>query len=170
MIRPIRPVSPGTRWGESAMEQQAAGKLGETVLAGSIVQTAGTARSMMRDGIGGAVGGTVAGVVGGMAAEALASHGGGGAELLGYRGLLYVAVGPTRVGFFRLKQGFLRDSLGDVLGILRRDAVTSVTVGSGKLTAPMTATLNDGTTLQLEVSRVHRGKAEKVAALFPPAG
>lgn len=152
------------------MEQQAAEKLGEAVIAGSIVQTSGSGRASMRTGAASAAAGGLAGALGSAFADVLSGKVGGPTkDLLGYEGLLYLAVGPTRIGIFRLKQGLLKSSVGDVLGILRRDAVTAMTVGDGRITAPVAIWLNDGTTLALEVPRIHRGNAGKVAALFPSA-
>ena len=152
------------------MEEQAAEKLGEPVLAGSIVQTSGAGKAAMRGGAVGATAGAIGGIVGGAIADAVSGRmSGPEKDLLGYQGLLYLAVGPTRVGFFRLRQGLLKASVGDVLGILRRDAVTAMTVGGGFATAPVAIVLNDGTTIALEVPRIHKGRAEKVAALFPSA-
>ena len=150
------------------MEKQAAEKLGEDVVAGSIVQTSGTGRSVMRGGALGATGGVLGGIVGGAIAEAVSHRVSGSTKaLLGYEGLLYLAVGPTKVGFFRLKQGLLKSSVGETLGILRREAITAMTVGGGMVTAPVMIALNDGTTIALKVPRIHKGKVEKVAALFP---
>jgi len=144
------------------MDEQAAAKLGEQVDAGAIISTAGTGKSMMRSGISGAIGG----VAGSVATDALTAGSGNASGILGHAGLMYMAVGPTKVGFFTLKQGLLKSSVGDVLGVLRRDAVASMTIGGGALTSAMMLALTDGTTIALEVARTQKGRAERIAALF----
>jgi hypothetical protein len=141
------------------MDSKAMAALGEEVLVQAVVQTVGTGRSMMTAGIGAGVGG----VVGSIAGEALGGRGKHG-DLLGHKGRMFLLLGPTRLGFFTFKSGLLKASVGDPIGILRRDAVTSVELGSGMLTTAFTVHLDDGTALALEAPRAEKGKIEKVAA------
>jgi hypothetical protein len=141
------------------MDKKAAERLGEDVIEMAVIQTTGTGRAMMA----GSVGGLVGAVAGGIAASS-----GGRDELLGYKGRMYLLVGPTRLGFFRLGPGLLKASVGEPLGIFSRDAVTSITFGGGMLTAAFTVNLDDGTALVLEAPRTEKGKVERIAALFPP--
>lgn len=147
------------------MDKQASEKLGEEVLIKAVVQTTGTGRSMMGAGIAGGVGG----IVGAAAAEALGGRGKHG-DLLGHTGRMFMLAGPSRIGFFKFKQGFWRASVGEPLGILRRDSVKSITVGGGKLTKAFTVHLDDGTALTLEAPRNEKGKIEKVAAMVGTSG
>jgi hypothetical protein len=140
------------------MDQKAMAALGEEVLVQAIVQTTGTGRSMMTAGMGGAVGG----IVGAAASTALdrGKHG----DLLGHKGRMFMLLGPTKLGFFTFKQGLLKASVGDSIGVLRRDAVTSIEFGGGMLTTAFTVHIDDGTALVLEAPRAEKGKVEKVAA------
>lgn len=147
------------------MDKKAAEMLGEEVLIQAVVQTTGTGRSMMASGVAGSVGG----LIGAAAGEALGGRGKHG-DLLGHQGRMFLLAGPTRIGFFKFKSGLLRASVGEPLGILRRDAVKSITVGGGKLTKAFTVQLEDGTALTLEVPRTETGKIEKVAAMVGTQG
>ena len=136
-------------------------QLGEDVLVQAVVQTVGTGKSMTGAGVGMGVGG----LIGAAAAGALSGRGQHG-ELLGFKGRMFMLVGPTKVGFFKFKQGLLRASVGEPLGILRRDAITSIAMGGGMLTTAFTVNLDDGTALPLEAPRAEKGKVEKVAAMI----
>jgi hypothetical protein len=143
------------------MDQKAMAALGEEVLGQAVVQTTGTGRSMMTAGMGGAVGG----LVGAVASTAMdrGKHG----DLLGHKGRMFVLLGPTKLGFFNFKNGLLRASVGDPIGVLRRDAITSIEIGGGVLTTAFTVHLDDGTALGLEAPRAEKGKIEKIAAAIP---
>lgn len=141
------------------MDQKEMAALGEEVLGKAIVQTTGTGRSMMTAGMGGAIGG----VVGAVAGQAL-SRGTKYGDLLGHKGRMFMLLGPTKLGFFRFKQGLLRASVGDPIGVLRRDAVTSIELGGGMLTTAFTVHLDDGTAVTLEAPRAEKGKVERMAA------
>jgi hypothetical protein len=140
------------------MDQKAMAALGEEVLVKAVVQTTGTGRSMMSAGMGGAVGGIVGGIAG--AAMDRGKHG----DLLGHKGRMFMLLGPTKLGFFSFKQGLLKASVGDPIGVLRRDAVRSIELGGGMLTTAFTVHIDDGTDLVLEAPRAEKGKVEQVAA------
>jgi hypothetical protein len=146
------------------MDKKAVERLGEEVIEQAVVQTTGTGRSMMSAGVAGGVGGLV-GAVAGEVVDGGSNHG----ELLGHKGRMYLLVGPTRLGFFKLGPGLLKASVGEPLGILRREAVTSITFGGGMLTAAFTVNLDDGTALTLEAPRTEKGKVERIAAMLRPS-
>jgi|SRR5689334_8998760 hypothetical protein len=139
------------------MDQKAMAALGEEVLVQAVVQTTGTGRAMM--------GGAVGGLIGAVASTALDR--GNHSDLLGHKGRMFMLLGPTKLGFFNFKSGLLRASVGDPIGILRRDAITSIELGGGVLTTAFTVHLDDGTSLGLEAPRAEKGKVEKVAAAIP---
>ena len=153
------------------MEKKAAALLGEDVEAGSIVSTAGTVKSMMKSGMSSSVGGLVGGAIG-------AAIGGGGAgtapsgpalDIGGHEGLMYLAVGRTKVALYTIKQGLLGSSPKELLVSVPRASIASVAVGAGSLSSPVTVTLTDGRELAIEVTRINRGKIERVARLFGAA-
>jgi hypothetical protein len=144
---------------EDRMDKKAVERLGEDVIEMAVVQTTGTGRTLMA--------GSVGGIVGAIAAGTAASSGSRD-QLLGYKGRMYMLVGPTRLGFFGLGPGLLKASVGEPLAVFSRNAVTSITFGGGMLTAAFTVNLDDGTALVLEAPRTEKGKVERMAALFPP--
>ncbi len=137
------------------MEQQASEKLGESVSMVATVSTKGTGkRTMLTAGIGG--------VVGAAAAAAVANR---GKDALGeYKGYVVLGLGEKNLGVFKQKTGLLKPSCGDLLASIPLEEVTSFEVGGGALTAPLTIGLTDGSELEFEVPRAHKGKAEKLGA------
>lgn len=158
------------------MEKKAAERLGEIILAGSIISTSGTGRSIgtsvLGAQLGGAIGAAAAGAIGAAAAGAVGMAGSqpGCVPSLGdYRGLLYVGVGVTRVGFFKVSRGLVGPSLKELVLTVPRDAIATFDLRGGALTCPLSVGLRDGTVLDLEVPRAHKGRVERIAALFPQA-
>ena len=76
------------------------------------------------------------------------------------------AVGRANVAFLTVKQGLLGLSPVKMITSVPRDSIARITIGSGTLNSPLTVALKDGTEITLEVPRVHKGKAERVARLF----
>lgn len=148
------------------MEKKAAALLGDDVEAGSIVSTTGTVKSIMKGSISGSVGGIVGGAIGGAAVEALTDRGRPALDFEGHQGLMYLAIGRTKVALFTIKQGMLGSSPQKLLVSLPRESVASVELGSGSLSSPVTVTLTDGSRVAMEVTRLNRGKVERIAKLF----
>lgn len=147
------------------MEKKAAALMGEDVEAGAILATSGTGKSLMRAGIADSIGGAVGGAIGGAAVGAV-TGGGPVVDLHGHQGMLYLAVGRSNVAFLTVKQGLLGLSPVKVIASVPRESIARTTIGSGTLNSPFTVALKDGTEMALEVPRVHKGKAERVARLF----
>jgi len=151
------------------MEKKAAALLGEDVEAGSIVSTAGMVKSMMKSSISGSVGGIVGGAIGGAAVEALTGRGRPALDIEGHQGLMYLAIGKTKVALFTIKQGLLGSSPQKLLTSVPRESVASIEIGGGALSSPVTLSLTDGSQITIEVTRINRGKIERIAKLFAAA-
>lgn len=137
------------------MEDQAAKQLGENVRAVATVSTKGTGKkTMLTAGIGGAIG----------AAAANAMSGRGATTLADYKGFMVLGVGERNLGVFKQKTGLLRASCGELLQAIPLEQISSFEVGGGALTVPLTIGLTDGTELQMEVPRAHKGKVGKLKA------
>lgn len=142
------------------MEDAAAAQMGEPVLAGADIATPGViVRAGVSAGIGGAIGVGIA-----MGAERLAR----GAQIKdattpeGYKGLMCIAAGPTKLAFFEYKRGLLRNSGGRLLVAVPRSSVAAFEFGCGTLATMFSVLLCDGTHYALEVARARKGKAETV--------
>jgi hypothetical protein len=134
------------------MENAAASLMGEPVVAGAVVLTKGTTSRMALSG-GGMVGGLIAGAV--SAARKPPSTPGN------HRGHVYVAVGATKVAFFSVKQGLLKQSIQGLLVEHPRADVTAFDVG-GALVTSILVVLKDGTNYELECGAMLRGRAHKL--------
>jgi len=78
-----------------------------------------------------------------------------------HKGLHYVAVGPTKVGFFAMKRGLFRPSLGELLVEHARDDVEAVEIEGGMMPKAHFV-FRDGTNYVLMCARINRGKLKKV--------
>ncbi len=135
------------------MEQQAGEKLGEAVSVVATVSTKGTGKkTMLTAGIGG--------VVGAAAANAMAAR--GTSSLSDYKGYLVLRLGEKNLGVFKQKTGLLKPSCGDLLETIPLEQISTFEVAGGALTVPLTIGLTDGSELQFEVPRAHKGKVEKL--------
>jgi hypothetical protein len=147
------------------VEKQAAEQLGEAIIAGSIISTSGTGRAMAMNVagayLGGAIGSGIASAVNGATASKREIT-----TPAGYEGLLYIGVGSTKVGFFRVQKGLMGPGLKELLLTTPRESIASFELGGGMVTCPLKIGLSDGTLFALEVPRAHKGKAEKVGALL----
>ncbi len=143
------------------MEKQASAALGEQVVAGALVSSAGTGKAMGLRSFGAQLGGAIG--------SGIAQAAGGPPKVTspgGYQGVMYMAVGPTKVGFFGTKQGLIGRSLKDLLLTVSRGSITTFEMHGGALTCPLAVALDDGTVFALEVPRAEKGKTEKIGALL----
>lgn len=138
------------------MEQQAAEKLGEPVSIVATVSTKGTGKKIMTAGVARQLGGAL----GGAAAETFGSKR-AGSGLESHSGYVVMALGQGSLGLLKQKTGLLKPSCGDLLEAIPLEQVASLELGGGTLTAPLVITLTDGTRMELEVPRAHKGKVEK---------
>jgi hypothetical protein len=137
------------------MEQQASEKLGEPVSMVATVSTKGTGKkTMLTAGIGGVVGAAAAAAVSNRGKSALGE----------YKGYLVLGLGEKNLGVFKQKTGLLKPSCGDLLESIPLEQIASFKVAGGALTVPLTIGMADGTELEFEVPRAHKGKAEKLGA------
>ena len=139
------------------MEEQAAEKLGEPVHLVATVSSKGTAKSIMTAGVARGLGGAI-----GAAAAGTLANRGSIDTISGNKGYMVLALSDANLAVFKQKSGLLKPSCGDLLGSLGRDGITSFELGGGTLTAPLKVVLSDGTELEFEVPRAHKGKVEKI--------
>ncbi|HID88477.1 MAG TPA: hypothetical protein EYP52_02015 [Anaerolineae bacterium] len=87
-----------------------------------------------------------------------------------YEGLHYVAVGETKVGFFAMKPGLFRPSVGQLLVEHPRSAVRAVEIEKG-LMPTVHFVFEDGTHYILKCPRAYLGKMKEVRqVLMGPYG
>lgn len=139
------------------MEQQAAEKLGEPVQLVATISSKGTAKSIMTAGVARSLGGAI-----GAATAGTLANRGGVDTIAGNKGYMVLALTDSNLAVFKQKSGLLKPSCGDLLGSLSREAITSFDLGGGTLTSPLKVTLANGTELDFEVPRAHKGKVEKI--------
>jgi len=133
------------------MDKKASQLMGEPVIAGVILEA--------RESILGTV-------VGGIAGAALVGIALKPASLPGgHTGIHYVAVGPTKVGFFSMKRGLFRPSLNELLEVHPRSEVQAVEIEGGLMPA-VHFVLGDGTHYVLMCPRIHLGNLKKVRELL----
>ncbi len=149
-----------------AMEKDAAKVLGEEVSVGAVVASRETGGRIT----GGAIAGGVmhiAGAAGATAAmlgaQALESRRQTPVTPGDHKGLIFVAVGRSKLGFFELKIGLVKNSLGRLLVELPRDDLVRFQVDpKGVTTSAVDVETKDGTVYGLEVARANRSKAQRV--------
>jgi len=135
------------------MDKQASQIMGEAIVAGVQLEAPQT----VKDAVGGVVGNLLAGV-----ALKEASLPGGQA------GIYYVAVGPTKVGFFSVKRGLFKNSLGQMLVEHPRSDVKAVEIKSGMMPSAQFV-FADGTNYVLMCARIQLGKLKKIQELLTSA-
>lgn len=139
------------------MEQQASEKLGEPVHLVATISSKGTAKSIMTAGVarqlGGAIGAATAGTL---------ANRGSVDTIAGHKGYMVLALTDGSLAVFKQKTGLLKPSCGELLGSLERSSIETFELGGGTLTSPLTIGLGDGSHLEFEVPRAHRGKVEKI--------
>ncbi|HDN80210.1 MAG TPA: hypothetical protein ENG33_07085 [Chloroflexi bacterium] len=82
-----------------------------------------------------------------------------------HEGIFYVAVGPTKVGFFSMKRGLFRPSLNELLVEHPRSDLAAVEIKGG-LMPTVHFVFRDGTYYVLACPRIHLGKLKKVRELL----
>ena len=132
------------------MDKQASEIMGEAVIAGVTLEAQEA----------------VKGMVGGVVGELLAGVDVKQASLPGdHEGIHYVAVGPTKVGFFSMKRGLFKTSLDELLIQHSCSDVQTVEIKSGIMPAAHFV-FRDGTHYVLMCPRIHLGKLKKVRELL----
>jgi len=108
----------------------------------------------------------IAGIVGGVVGAALADVVLKPASVPGgHTGIHYVAVGPTKVGFFSMKRGLFKPSLDKLLVEHPRSEVRAVEIQGG-LMPKAHFVFRDGTHYVLMCPRIHLGKLKRVRELL----
>jgi len=82
-----------------------------------------------------------------------------------HKGIHYVAVGPTKVGFFSMKRGLFKPSLDKLLVQHSRSEVQTVEIKSGIMPA-VHFVFRDGTNYVLMCPRINLGKLKKVQEML----
>ena len=141
------------------MESDAAAKLGEAVELTTVVSPHGQGKTLMTAG----VIRQVAGVAGALAVTHRSAKERPDTPGGFKGGYMVLALGATKVGFFSMKRGLLKNTAGELIEELPREAITGFELGGGTLTSPLKVTLDDGTVWDLEVPRAQKGKTEKIA-------
>ena len=77
-----------------------------------------------------------------------------------------MAVGPTKLAFFSVKQGWKSGSIDKLLAVHIRSDVADLRVMKGALTAGIKVILSDGTNYEFECGRVVLDKLEGVRTLL----
>jgi len=136
------------------MNEKVSDLLGEPVLAGVTLEAK---KSVLK---------SVAFGLGGIAGEALANIAAKPASLPGdHEGIHYMAVGPTRVGFFSMKRGLFKPSLDELLVEHPRSEVQAVEIKSGAM-PEVHFVFQDGMHYVLVCPRIHLGKLKKVREIL----
>lgn len=134
------------------MDEKASEILGEPVIAGVTLE----AKQSIADVMGGAIGGALGKAVAGIVLKPAATPG-------DHKGIHYVAVGPTKVGFFSMKRGLFKPSLDTLLVEHARRDVEAVELERGMMTTAHFV-FQDGTHYVLMCPGIHRGKLKRVKA------
>ncbi|MDY7080118.1 MAG: hypothetical protein SXV54_24825 [Chloroflexota bacterium] len=144
------------------MDKKASEIMGETVIAGVTLEAEGAVlKSVASAGLGG-----VAGAVGRVVGEKLADVALKSASLPGdHEGIHYVAVGPTKVGFFSVKRGLFKNSLDELLVQHSRSDVQTVEIESGVMPTAHFV-FRDGTHYVLKCARINLGKLKEAQELL----
>jgi len=109
-----------------------------------------------------AVKGVVGGIIGGMLTGFELKP----ASLPGdHEGVHYVAAGPTKLGFFSMKRGLFKPSLGELLVEHPRSEVKTLEIESGMMPTAHFV-FQDGTHYALMCPRIHLGKLKKMRELL----
>ena len=132
------------------MSKKASEILGESVIAGVQLEA--------QEAIKGMVGGVVGDILTGADLKPASLPG-------DHEGIFYVAVGPTKVGFFSMKRGMFKTSVNELLVEHPRNAVQTVEIESG-IMPKAHFVLADGTHYVLMCARINLGKLKQVRELF----
>ena len=132
------------------MNKKASEIMGESVIAGVTLEAQESVKSM--------VGGVVGGILTGVDVKPASLPG-------DHEGIHYVAVGPTKVGFFSVKRGLFKNSLDKLLVQHSRSDLQTMDIKSGIMPA-VHFVFQDGTHYVLTCPRIHLGKLKKVQELL----
>jgi hypothetical protein len=132
------------------MDKKASEIMGEPVIAGVTLEAQEAIKSM--------VGGLVGEILTGVDLKPASVPG-------DHEGIHYVAVGPTKVGFFSMKRGLFKTSLDQLLVQHSRSDVQTVEIKSGIMPA-VHLVFRDGTHYVLMCPRINLGKLRKVRELL----
>ena len=136
------------------MNKKASELMGEAVIAGATLEAKKTILKSVAFGLGGLVG------------EALANVAVKPASVPGdHEGIHYVAVGPSKVGFFSMKRGLFKSSLDELLIQHSRSDVQAVEIRSGVMPVAHFV-FQDGTHYVLMCARMSFGELKKVQELL----
>lgn len=136
------------------MDKKASELMGESVIAEVTLEAQKSVIKSMASGLGGIAGEVLADV----AVKPASAPG-------DHEGIHYVAVGPTKVGFFSMKRGLLKPSLDELLVEHPRSDVQAVEIKSGMMPA-VHFVFRDGTHYVLMCPRINLGKLKKVQELL----
>ena len=132
------------------MNKKASELMGESVIAGVTLEAKESIKSM--------IGGVVGEILTGVDLKPASVPG-------DHEGIHYVAVGPTKVGFFSMKRGLFKPSLDKLLVQHSRSEVQTVEIKSGIMPA-VHFVFRDGTNYVLMCPRIHLGKLKKVQEML----
>ena len=132
------------------MNKKASEILGEPVLAGATLEAKRSIKRMIGSAIGGALGEALAGIE--LKPAAVPGD---------HQGIHYVAVGPTKVGFFSMKPGLFKPSIDELLVQYPRSDLQTVEIKRGAMPA-VHFVFRDGANYLLMCPRIHLGKLKKV--------
>jgi hypothetical protein len=136
------------------MDKKASELMGEDVIVGATLEAKKAVIKSMAFGLAGLVG------------EALADVAVKDASLPDDReGIFYVAVGPTKVGFFSIKRGLFKNSVDELLVQYPRSDVQAMEIESGAMPSAHFV-FQDGTHYVLACPRIHLGKLKQVRELL----
>ena len=133
------------------MEKQASEMMGEAVAAAVQLE----AQVLVKNAMGG-------GILGSLAGNALAGVEVKDASLPGdHKGIIYMAVGASKVGFFSVKQGFFKNSLNEKLAEFPLSDVKAVETEKGMMPTAHIV-FQDGTHYVMKCAKVNVKNLNKV--------
>jgi hypothetical protein len=135
--------------------------MGENVMKGVVIASRGHISKIGFAGLGGAVGGAVGGAIAGALQSMRKSPVAPG----GHAGLIYMAIGPTKLALFAVKQGWFSQSIDKLLVEHSRDDVATLEVATSAI-PKINIVLGDGTDYALECGMIFLGKVKKVKAIL----
>jgi hypothetical protein len=136
--------------GGTSMDKKASEILGEDVIAGVTLEAQEAVKSM--------VGSIIGDILTGVDLKPASLPG-------DHKGIHYVAVGPTKIGFFSIKRGLFKNSLDKLLVQYPRSDLEVMDIKSGVMSAAHFV-FRDGTHYVLMCPRISLGKLKKVQDLL----
>ena len=139
------------------MDKSAGKLLGETILTGLTVSSRGEAAKMIKRSGGGVVGSAVARAMDGKQTiiSTPANH----------SGTMYIALGETHIAFFSVKQGFFKNSLGDLLIKHPRSEIQSIDIQKSAI-PKIDFVFEGGTHYGFECGRVFLKQVKKMKKIL----